>query len=79
MDDNQRNLATSVSPSYFRDGEGDEEVKQAIKDGLQAQGAWAIDGCFYSLRTMNQQEETICKHATIEQLNPETGKVKFDN
>jgi len=31
------------------------------------------------LRTMNQQEETICKHATIEQLNPETGKVKFDN
>lgn len=55
VDAEEENITTSVAPPGFR------------KDGLQ--GAWGIDGGFYSVNG------GVCKQAVTQQLNPLTGKL----
>lgn len=80
LDGKQCNQTTSVSPSKFRVDAGDQEVIAACKAGLQVQGAWAIDGGFYSFRGKKDFWVGVaCRQATSQLLNPFSGNPLSDD
>lgn len=77
----KQNITTSVSASCFRKDEPN--VAKAIRDGLEAQGAWAIDGCFYAHHNKNRetaplyQEELVALHqANTFLIDPSSGRIQ---